>query len=227
MSLTILHGDHHVNSRAELQKTIDEAIHANTQIERIETKSLETTTLELLLGTQDLFAQPKLYIIETLHSLPQSKRKKELIELIAKIGEGETQIILWEKKALTATQLKKFSTAKQQLFKLSSALFQWLDLFGSKGKTQFLKLDEAVRNDGKEFCFLMLARQIRYLIATKSGNPLPGAPFMLQKLRKQATQFSLQQLFDIQERLTFLDYQMKIGQPINLVHEIQRLMLYS
>ena len=227
MSLTILHGEHHVNSRNALQQMIQQAMIRDLLSDRLEAKNLQPADLEIILGSQDLFGQKKMLIIEHLHSLPKSNRKKDLITLLSKSTEAEIEIVLWEKKNLTATQLKQFPSAKNQLFKLSSALFAWLDLFGSPGNRQFEKFEEAVARDGKEFCFLMLARQIRYLIAAKSGAPLPGAPFIQQKLRKQASLFAEKELFEIHQKLTFLDFHNKIGKPLNLVHELEKLMLYS
>jgi hypothetical protein len=227
MSLIILHGEHHVESRNALQRLIDQSATRDVITQWQDAKSLQLADLEIIFGSQELFGQKKLLIIERLHSLPRSNRKTELIALIAKSANSQNEIVLWEKKLLTATQLKQFPSAKNQLFKLSSALFAWLDLFGSLGSRQFDKFIEAIAADGKEFCFLMLARQIRYLIAAKSGSPLPGAPFIQQKLSKQASLFSQKQLFDIHQKLTFLDYSVKTGQVINLVHELEKLMLYS
>ena len=90
--MIILHGDNTVSSRNELAKLLSQAKEHDTEIVRIDAKSLTRATLESSLGEQDLFGTPKLIVIETLHSLPKSKKKNELVELVA--ADTPHQVIL-------------------------------------------------------------------------------------------------------------------------------------
>ena len=113
--------------------------------------------------------------------------------------DGLPALILWEKRQLTATMLKKFGNAQAEEFKLSSVMFKWLDGFGSKKGNQ----------DGAEFLFIMLGRQVRMLLSAKDDGQLKGAPFMIAKLKKQASAFSVDKLQQIHTKLVEIDVQQK------------------
>ena len=68
---------------------------------------------------------------------------------------------------------------------------------------------ESVLNDGAEFVFLMIARQIRLLIQVKENQASKIAPFMLNKLKKQAQEFTLQKLLNLHHQLYLIDQKQK------------------
>ncbi len=212
--MDILHGDHIVHSRAALGTYIDTARENNVTIERLVAKKLTRSELEEALVSTSLFATAKLVIIEELHSLPKSKRKDELIALVAEHAAqpatpGET-IILWESRSLTPTMVKKFAKARVQEFKLSKKLFSWLDSLGTPNvKQKLLLAQEAIATEGEYLCFSMLVRQVRLLIQAKDGGTIKGAPFMITKLQSQARRFTLESLLKTHAQLLELDRQMK------------------
>lgn len=224
MSVTILHGDHQVNSRAKLGELMDAAKQKGLEIKRLESAGLTAAILEAELGSQDMFGTQKAIVIEGIFSGPKSKKKDELLDLVAKYAE-RSQIILWEGKKLTPVQQKKFPQAKIETFALSSVLFEWLDSIHTKGTRKLTLLQQAIKQDGADFCFAMLARQIRLLLETKSGAPMKAHPFVIQKLNQQARAFTEQQLIDLHERLTLLDFHLKTGQlKLSLEQELEKLM---
>jgi len=97
------------------------------------------------------------------------------------------------------------------MFKLSSALFSWLDLFHSETQIQknLESLHKAIEANTDHMCFVMLMRQVRLLIQIKEGIIPPGAPFMIQKIKKQANYFSLPTLLQIHEDLFKIDMDLK------------------
>ena len=209
--LTIIHGDNQITSRQALVDEIVQAKNAGLEVITLEANKLELGKLQQTLSSQSLFGQEKLIIIETLHSLPTSKRKKSPIELIITTTNqpNSPQIVLWEKRSLTKTMLKKFSQAKVQEFKISKKLWYFLDTLVNpqvKLKKQLELFDEACQQEEVHFVYLMIIRQIRLLIQAKEGH-FSGAPFMIAKFKKQATYFSLpkllklhQQLFEIEKK---------------------------
>lgn len=209
--ITIFHGDHLVNSRGALQEKIDQNSLSGTTILRLDAKNLSEAELEEAVGSQQLFDSHKLIIIEELHSLPKSNRKNQLIEMVAAAADQDTpELVLWEKRSLTKTMLKKFSGAKEQEFKLSKSLFNWLDKLGDEQQSKKLKLlGEAIQTDGEYFCFLMLIRQLRLLIQVKSGGEISGPPFMKSKLRRQAELFSMDDLLANYKKLLDIDLAQK------------------
>ena len=52
------------------------------------------------------------------------------------IARSEVDVILWEKRKLTAAMTKKFPQAKNIEFKLSNALFSWLDSLSGHKKSK-------------------------------------------------------------------------------------------
>lgn len=225
MSIVILHGEHHVNSRSKLVELMEEARQNGLQIAHLESAGLTAALLEATLGSQDMFGGEKLFVIEGVFSGPKSKKKDELLGLVAKYADSN-QIILWEAKKLTPAQAKKFPKAKEQLFALSSSLFEWLDSLHGPVNRKLSLLQQACKQDGAEFCFAMLARQVRLLLLTKSGEPMKEHPFVVKKLQQQARSFSEQQLIDLHEKLVLTDFHQKTGKArLNLQQELEQMMM--
>lgn len=207
--ISILHGENISLSRKKLLELIAEEKKKHTQIIRLEGKKLDRAILEESLGSSSLFGNDTCIVIEELHSLPRSKKKTELISLIA--ATQDTTLILWEKRKLTPTMIKQFPGARVFAFKPSETLFSWLDSLDSAGnKNRQLELfAKATQSNDVHMCFVMLIRQIRLLIATKSGGQVKGAPFLIQKLRSQANRFTLEKLLETHSTLYTFDSQMK------------------
>ena len=222
--ITIIHGDNHIQSRERLSQILSSAKGRDTEIVRLVGAQLSESVLEEVFGSSNLFGSSRLIVIEELHSLPKSKKKDQLIDQVARAEQED--IVLWEKKLLTKTQLKKFPDAKVDEFKTSSVLFKWLDQIGAKDKKKILQLfHQALETEEEYFCFIMLIRQIRLLIHTKEGTA-SGAPFMQAKLAKQAQSLSLEQLLSIHAKLLEIDYQQKRSlSPLSLTQQLDLLLL--
>jgi len=222
--ITIFHGENVIASREALAQAIQQAKQKNQIAQRLEAKRITTAELEQALSSNNLFGDTQLTIIEELHSLPTSARKKELIELISKYSDAE--IIIWEKKTITATMLKKFPNNRNQEFKITKALFKWTESVGTKLATQekLKLLDLAIKQDSDQLCFIMLIRQIRMLFQALEGNAIAGPPFMVQKIRAQAQHFSLQQLQKLHADCYTIDRQMKTSTlPLPLSALLQKI----
>jgi hypothetical protein len=230
MPILILHGEHLAHSRQKLGEVLDQAKRQGKEITRLAAASLDLPQLEQTLGENSLFGTPKCVVIEELHSLPTSARKKELLEVLASESKKpETpDIVLWEKRALTKTMISKFPQAQAQEFKISKSIFTWLDsLSGKKGtqQKQLQLLHQAVAEEDEWYCFIMLARQVRLLIQAKEGE-VNGAPFMIAKLKKQAGTFSLEQLQRLHTKLLKLDQRHKTStNTFTLLQDLDLLLL--
>lgn len=231
--VTILHGDHHVQSRARLAELLAAATAAGRQLVRVEAKNQTLSSLEQTLGSQELFAPDRLVLIEELHSLPLGQRRKELIVAVASHGQidhPQTDYILWEKKKLTATQLKPFVGATVTEFKLSSSLFKWLDsLDGTADRKphQLQLLTQLLVEEDAAFALAMMIRQIRLLLQLKTGGAPKLPPFMLGKLRQQAGSFTQAQLFQIHNQLLTLDHQFKTSRNTLKLDQAIGLMIWN
>ncbi len=223
--MLIFHGDNIIQSRNRLKEEIDTAKNAGKSINRAVAKQLSEAQLEELLGSSDLFGTDKLIIIEELHSLPASNRKKSLITMLGQ--DAHDGVVLWEKRPLTKTMLKKFPDARTEEFKASSSLFKWLDALGSSNQQLKLKLlSESLQSDGEYYCFLMLIRQIRFLIQAKSGGKVAGPPFVVGKIKDQSRHFSLEQLLNTHAKLYKIDSRQKTSRsPLTLAQELDLMTL--
>ena len=219
--LTILHGENIVFSRQKLLELTRAFKKKGGEVVNKEAKKISIADLEQLLGETNLFDQSKLVVLEGLHSLPRSKRKTDLTEMVSATS---AEVILWEKRNLTKTMLKKFPEASDFEFKLSNQLWKWLDNFGSQPNLKLLK--EVIEQNGAEMTFAMLCRQIRLLIQIKDTGTMSGAPFMIFKLKKQAKQFTLVNLLSLHKKLLNLDIKAKTsGNLLNLDQSLDLLVL--
>ena len=212
--MIILHGDHQPDSRKRLVELMDAAQAAQQNIAARDADSTTPDEIYAILGRESLFGQTELVVIEGLHSLPTGNKRKELTGILAEHSQNPN-VILWEKKSLSATQLKKFPKAQVQEFKIAKQLFVWLDSLSPQAdKSRLIKLFHQVSDqESSELGFLMLARQLRLLIQTKEGiKPPAGAPFMITKLRRQASFFSMPQLLNLHTQLLDIDVRQKTGQ---------------
>lgn len=224
--MVIIHGENQSQARPKLQTLIDQSREAGSNVVRLEAKKLTVPVLQETLGGGDLFGTQQLIVIEELHSLPTSNQKKSLIETLAATTDS-TNLILWEKKTLTATQLKKFPKALVFEFKIANQMWEFLDNLGSTNKTQLLKqLQGVIAANDEFFVFTMICRQIRLLISTKDGGAADAKGFAAAKLQKQATRFSLPQLLELHRQLFKLEVQQKTSTlGLSLAGELDRLLL--
>ena len=214
--LIIVHGDNLIKSREQLFRLKQQAINKEQTLATLSAKNLKAEQLEQALLAQNLFGNDKLVIVETLHSLAHSKKRTAFIEQIRQASEQQ-DIILWEKKSLTKSNLKKFPQAKVYHYPSSKALWQLLDQLSPQSKqlnSQLKLLHQAVQQDAAEFCLVMLAGRIGDLLAYQVGAQEQLHPFVKKKLAQQIKKFSLQQLKAAHRQLYQLDAQLKQSQNL-------------
>lgn len=206
--IVLIHGDDSAKSRLKLVEYIDAAKSRGAIIKTLAGQKLTPAELEIALGSDTLFGQEIVLVIEQLLAGVRSKQKTACID---SINNTANTVILWENKTLTAAALKQLPTAKVESFPIADTVFRWLDeLRGQQTPKQRLEsLHRALTNAEAELCFAMLARQVRLLIQAATNEPIAGAPFMVAKLRKQAQAFSLTQLLDWHQKLVAIDRHQK------------------
>jgi DNA polymerase III delta subunit len=201
----ILHGDHETALYTEISSQLEKAKKEGRDIVRLDGKKLTIFDLERALGTDALFANKKLVIIERFLSSTRSKAKDALIAFIQKLDNPETEIVFVEPKILTALQLKAFPKAIQKQFKYPPVLFTWIESIGIKNRVEVLSLfHTALEQEDAYICFAMLIRQVRILLSFKDGS-YAGPPFLRAKVDKQARGFSLEKLLHLHTRLLEID----------------------
>lgn len=224
--ITVLHGDSFVASRNHLNQLVSEhKLKENSETIKLQAKQLNLETLTQALESQSLFGNQKLVVIENLLTLPRSKQKDQMIDLV--LNNQAENLLLWEKKAITSAVKKKLVKARVQEFKAPKVIYSFLDsLKPSTPKISLNFFHQAIAKDAVELIFYLLSRRIAQLIqALDDPASLKGAPWQLGKLKSQAKAFSLEQLLKLHQNLLNLDYQIKSGQtPLSLTTHLDLLL---
>jgi DNA polymerase III delta subunit len=235
----LIHGDNTFKSREKLGTVIDQIKAQSIEITRLDAPSLSLNDLENALLSNTLFGHPETILIEELHSLPTSSRKKELLTycseyLLKQSTDPESypkQLILWEKRLLTKTMLKPFMSVGVEIFeyKISSLLFKWLESLTpekSRKTSLLVSLQKVLSQENEFVIFSMLSRQIRLLLEIKSGSVPKVEPFLVSRLKKQAGLFTEQQLLVIHKKLVQIDTHVKTsGSHLSLAQQLDLLVL--
>jgi len=235
MAALLLHGDNQFQSRQRLGQLIDEYTQRGYLVKRLEAAKVSEAELTTTLSAQNLFQEPTLVVIEGLHSLQTSNRKKKLIllitEIIPRLESEQKALVLWETRSLTKTMLKPFlaAGAEAQEFPVSQMLFKWLEQLSPQptAKPNLLKTFQTVLDQENEFLVLtMLARQIRLLLQVKAGEEPSVPPFLKSKLARQAGLFTFEKLLEVHQKLFFIDRRSKSsGHHLNLKQELDLLLI--
>ncbi|MEX0896107.1 MAG: hypothetical protein WDZ94_04215 [Patescibacteria group bacterium] len=208
----IFHGENTVQSRSDWLQIKELFESKGFTASQHNAKQLDLAQLEQLLSAQSLFGDQRVITIEGLLSLPQSKKKKQLVSYLAEQLELDVAILLWEPKLITAAGLKPFKKAQVHTHKAAKQIFSWLDSLGQTKSAQMQQqLSQLTAQESAIFIHTMLARQLRMLIAAKDGGTVTGAPFMIKKLQAQAQRFQLRQLLAAHQSVLEIEYRQKQG----------------
>jgi DNA polymerase III delta subunit len=209
--IQVFHGDGTGSSRKLLQDAITVEKLAGNEIRIIEGDKLAPSDLESILGTSSLFGNETL-VIEGLMGRLRSKDKDSCIDLIAKY-QGNKNILLWDKKALTKIAIGKLGkNVKATESKAPTALFAFTESIEPGNLERALSLmHEVVSSTEDIIVFTMLARQISYLIMMKSGTSPKFAPWQMGKLRAQASKWEGKELEKFLAELLKIDLSVKTG----------------
>lgn len=224
--LTLIHGSDTAASRKyfldQKQQFADALL--------LDADKINLTDLAQVFEGGGLFGETKYVFIEQLIT----KRKKsgdfkDIVVYLEKNAADHT-IVLWESKELEISATKTFKNATVRPFKLPQTLFVLLDsIKPGNGKTLVNLFRQSIESAEVEMVFFMLIRQFRLLLALSSNIPSPlngggeseksqeigelkrMAPWQKQKLQKQASFFSQEELLNIYNHLYNLEYAQKTG----------------
>jgi len=228
--INIFHGDDYITSRQELNQALETNLNNQTEIIKLNAKSLTLESLTQTLESSSLFNNKKITVIFQLFSLPRSKNKTSLIELVLK--NPDKTIYIWETKTLTPANLKLVSKKEGvnlKSFKLPVVLFKFLDsIKPENSKTTLNLFHQTLKTNPVELIFYMLSRRLSQLIQAKD-NPktIKAAPWQINQLKSQAKSFpSIDYLIKLHSKLSLLDYQTKTGQsPVDLTTNLDLLLI--
>lgn len=211
----LLHGDNLVASREFLKTLTDSAKNRKQSVIRLNGIQTRSEDFIQALDSQYLFGPDNLVIVEQLFSRPRSAEQKQILQFLRKY-EGSVEVVFWEKKEVGKVlqrNLPKRTVIK--LFKTPATIFKFLDSLAPVSKKEALGLlIHLNKNETPDLVFYMLARQIRLLLLVSSGGEVKGPPWMIAKLKRQAANFSLNQLLTTYQQLFRIDEQVKRGLTI-------------
>ena len=208
--LNIFHGEGTATSRNLLQDAIAKEKLLGHEIRIMEGDKLAPRDLDSSLATASLFSQETL-VIEGLLSRAKSRDKDACLDLLAKYA-GDKNILLWDKKEITAPNLKKFIHAKISNSKAPTELFAFMEsIYPGSANRALSLMHEVVAGTEDIIVFTMLARQISYLIIIKSATSPKFSPWQMDKLRVQASKWSDKQLSNFLSELLKIDFVIKTG----------------
>lgn len=186
----IFHGDNLKESRTALNNFLDQ--NKNTDILRLDQKEIDLDKINNFLNGPSLFVGNKVLVLNNFFSITKTILDK-LIKIIK--TDKDSKMIIWQDKTLNATQLKTFSSAKIENFKLDNKLFKCLNSIKPKNTKIFIPLLHQIFNEGLYDLFLYFAK----------GN-------IRKQLAASYSAFKKEQLKKAYLQLIELDYQNKSGQ---------------
>ena len=187
--LYIFHGDNHKDSRQHVNQLINSFKESNTL--RLDYKKTELETVNNFLQGTTLLSSQKTLLLNNFFSVTKAKNK--LIPLIKK-STINTNIIIWQSRKLTATQLKTFPHAKIQFFSLPNYLWGCINAVKPHNLRVFQSLYQKIINQNLYDLFL-------YLLKNNIRKQISGY-----------SSFSRSQLTKTYLQLIDLDYKNKSGQ---------------
>lgn len=207
--ITLLHGEDIVLSRNYLLET---KAKFSGEIIFLDGKTVEFDKLKQAVESTPLFTETRLIIIENLFGRTVKTQLKNILTYLNQFQKN-SQILLWENKEVKKSSLGTISANWQvQLYNFPKLLFKFLEEIYPDNFSKNLSLLKELRKIyTAEFLFLMISRQIKYLILA-SDNALSGMPsWMRYKYVKQAKYFSKERLLKLYKRLLIMDINQKTG----------------
>ena len=213
--LTILHGDDITSSR---KYYIDERQKVETPI-ILFGNDLSMNHLSQVFQSTSLFdvAQKNVFI----ENFFQKKENKEFVPYL-QAQLKKSNILIWEPKELSKTQINLFKNANIKRFLLPKALFAFLnELKPNNNKKTISLFHKALEQAECELIFFMIIRQFRLFLATQKEsleNQIDEikrmVPWQKSRLGSQAKLFSKNKLKEIFRKVMEIDVSQKTGKSI-------------
>ena len=211
--VTLIHGDDNENSRKKLNELLNQS--KDSEIVRLNGGKITLTDIIVACESTPLIGEKRTLVIENLLSGKISSLKEEILNYL-KNSSLTLSLLIWEKKTVTKTVIKKyFPETKEYLFQIPQLLFKFLDQLGSTDSAnQIRSFHNLLPNQEASFIYAMMLRQIRNLIIAKDlgtkGFPQTSG-WQAQKLISQARKYSLNDLISLYRQLLSIDYKIKSG----------------
>jgi len=185
----IFHGDDQFQSRLAFSQLLESF--TNCQLYKTEAKSLDLDSINLLFNSTSLFYDQKVIAIGNFFSL----NKSQINQILKHHKKNPSvELLLWQDKKLTQTQIKIFPQAKISYFPINRLLFQALNNLKPNNINRFLDmLSQVLIQEPYDLVLYLFKNSLRKQLTTY-------------------TQFDINKLTQAYLSLIELDYQNKTGQ---------------
>ncbi len=187
----IFHGDNQLASRSALNSFLDKK--TGFDIFRVDAKEINLDHINGFINSQSLFSSQKIIVFLNFFSIPKAIGDK-LIKIIK--SNSDFDIVIWQDKTITATQIKTFPKATIEVFHLDKKLFNCLNNLYPKNLTKFIPLFHQVLEQEPFELFLFWLK------------------FNLRKQLTGFSRFSPNSIKTAYLQTIELDYQSKTGQLV-------------
>jgi hypothetical protein len=145
----IFHGDNQLESRKALNDYLNQF--KDTNILRLDSKQIDPDKINLFLQEASLFSDKKILSLSNLFSA-----NKAILEKVIKLINQDIaiDILIWQDKTLTPTQIKTFKNPQIKLFSLDNKLFGCLNSIKPKNLNKVIPLYHQVLELGLYDLFL-------------------------------------------------------------------------
>ena len=222
----IFHGQDIVTSRKELYLIREK--YTDMEVILFDNRNFDMTAFFQACQSDSLFGNRRLIILENLINQRLSKNKLEFAAFLSWLKKftGPHELVFWEEKELTKTQLALFpKNIDLAVFRLPKNIFPFLTaIYPGNTVNVFELFQQALSQNPPELVYTMLVRQFRYLLMVKDpvANITDLAPWQKSKFISQAKYFTLEQLITIYRQLIAIDVKIKSGtSPFDLTREIK------
>lgn len=219
--ITLFHGDNIQASRNALTQLKEHAKTKEKEIRIVLGRNIDELVLTQALQSHSLFGNALFVVIENLFSKisKKSKSANEFIKILSN-ADTDTQVVCWEDKELTKSQLSGFPPKTAiQLFKLPVLIFSFLDgIYPSNRDTSLHIFNELIQKEAPELVFSMITKRMRQLIFILNGTYSPEiSDWQKGRLTTQAKHFTMEKLQAMYTKLPDIEYLIKSGtSPVNL-----------
>lgn len=145
----IFHGDNQLESRKALSDYLDQF--QDTNILRLDSKTIDLEKINLFLQESSLFNDKKILSLSNLFST-----NKAILDKVNQLlnQSDNLEIVIWQDKTLSATQVKTFKNPQVKNFPLDNKLFSCLNSIRPKNITKVIPLYHQVIEMGLYDLFL-------------------------------------------------------------------------
>lgn len=154
--INIFHGDNPTASREACLNAISVAELGS--VLQIDSKNIDLNQITNFLSSGTLFEDRHTLVINNFFSIS----KANIDKVIKQINNNKCDVIIWQDKALNATQLKTFPKANVQLFKADNKIFSCLNAIKPHNLNQFISLyDQIISQDLFDLFLYFLKNNLR------------------------------------------------------------------